>query len=242
MKSLLIIQSEIFKKIILSHKNENNIKLDKYFEYMSCEGLRLMISFYGFEKLEIRDDNCVDLFIASYYLQENIVKKQCLNYIKDHINSLILMSLLPNIKFFKDNNMNELMDIINRNLQTVGFTLFKDDLLLSLTPDVITLIIQLENIIVPTEFYLYVQTLAYILHFKNLGENMDELIKIFSFHIQWKSIPSDSIKLIFLELQPIYDCHILNNKDVVEILLYSSDANYFKDYFVIHKRHYFGIN
>lgn len=61
---------------------------------------------------------------------------------------------------------------------------------------------------------------------------MTKLIFLFCYHIQWKNIPSD-------RLQPIYDSKILNEKDIVEIFLYCTDKDYLKDYFIIHKRHYF---
>lgn len=126
-RSYLIIQNPVLRDILLKHTNyKEPIQLGNEFEYLSSEGFRLILGYYGYERTSIRDNNCTELLIASFYFQEKSLINACTKFIKSHMNNAILISLLKNIKFYIDNKMKDILEVMNEYILVYGYSLFKD--------------------------------------------------------------------------------------------------------------------
>lgn len=129
-RSFLIIQNPVLKDILLKHTNlKEPIRLSSDFEFLSAEGFRLVLGYYGYERTMIRENNCTELLVASFYFKEKKLMKACTKFIKSHMNNIMLISLLKNINFYIQNKMKDILDVMKDYLLINGYSLFRDGIL-----------------------------------------------------------------------------------------------------------------
>lgn len=189
--SILCVSNSRLNAIINDEKADTKISLP---DYITRKAFSLLCRYYGYATIDIDEENVTELLICCICLNEPNLLSKCKNFILSHLNNKLVIDIINQIMYLPKEYLNDLKtavcDYICLNCTSI---LDNENLFGKLYLDHINFIVNLENLLIPSEQYLLDKILKHynygIENIENKNEEYNETIE----KLNWKKININEI-------------------------------------------------
>lgn len=131
-KSILCGNNDLFYKLVNDTKFNGKLEL-----YNGCTeiGYKNLERFYANGVIEINDKNVIDTLSICVYYNECELMKECLKYMKYHLNEEIVISLLSKNEIMNSNYLKKFEKLLDKYIISNGYKLLSKINILKLSPE-----------------------------------------------------------------------------------------------------------
>lgn len=184
--SILCASNERLHNIINDEKADTKILLP---DQITKKAFSLLCCYYGYATIDIDEENVTELFMCCICLNEPNLLSKCKNFILSHLYNKLVIDIINQIMYLPEDYLNDLKtavcDYICLNCTSI---LDDENIFRRLRLNNINFIVNLENLLIPSEQYLLDRILKHyndgIENIENKNEQYNETIE----KLNWKEI------------------------------------------------------